>query len=153
VKIKKILKWTHIDILVFKETDQKYIEELFKKPNGIEFIFDQIQVAKARLEHIKPKVILVANTKARQFMGKDRIKFKDENREDENVWMGLNFQFDEELGCDVIQASDGKPSALEGTPVFFSSMLSGQRALDRGSWERLVWQIRRVLNHPITFEK
>ena len=145
------LKWTHIDILAFKETDQKYIEELFKKPNGIEFLFDQIQVAKARLEHIKPKVILVANAKARQFMGKDRITFLDEdNREDENVWMGLNFQFDEELGCDVIRKSDDTPEAIEGTPVFFSSMLSGQRALDRGSWERLAWQIRRVLEQNVS---
>jgi uracil-DNA glycosylase len=143
--VDKSLKWTHIDILVFKETDQKYIEELFKKPSGVEFIFKQIELAKKRLEHIKPKVILVANTKARQFMGKDRIIFKDEKRPHENVWMGLNFEFDEELGCDVIRASNETPKELEGTPVFFSSMLSGQRALDRGSWERLAWQIRRVL--------
>lgn len=143
--IDKSLTWTHIDILVFKETDQKYIDELFKKPNGVSFIFEQIEIAKKRIAHIKPKVILVANTKARQFMGKDRIVFKDEGRPDENVWMGLNFEFDEEMGCDVIRASTDTPEALEGTPVFFSSMLSGQRALDRGSWERLAWQMRRVL--------
>ena len=144
--IDKSLKWTHIDILVFKETNQKYIDELFKKPNGVNFIFEQIKIAKERLAHIKPKVILVANTKARQFMGKDRIEFKDKGRSDENVWMGLNFEFDDELGCDVIRKSDETPEALEGTPVFFSSMLSGQRALDRGSRERLVWQIKRILN-------
>jgi len=151
--VDKSLKWTHIDILVFKETDQKYIDELFRKPKGVEFIFDQIEVTKKRITHISPKVILVANTKARQFIGKDRIEFKDENREDENVWMGLNFEFDEELGCDVIRKTDDTPEVLEGTPVFFSSMLSGQRALDRGSWERLAWQMRRVLNHPATCKK
>lgn len=35
-------------------------------------------------------------------------------------------------------------SFLEGTPVFFSSMLTGQRALDLGSLERLEWHIRFV---------
>jgi hypothetical protein len=78
-------------------------------------------------------------------MGKDRIVSEDKDRPDENVWMGLNFKFDEDLGCDVIQASKDTPVELVGTPVFFSSMLSGQRALDRGSWERLAWQMRRVL--------
>lgn len=35
-------------------------------------------------------------------------------------------------------------SFLEGTPVFFSSMLTRQRALDLGSLERLEWHIRFV---------
>jgi hypothetical protein len=30
-------------------------------------------------------------------------------------------------------------------PVFFTSMLSGQRALDRRSYERLVWHIKRAV--------
>lgn len=35
---------------------------------------------------------------------------------------------------------------LKNTHFFFSSMLSGQRALDIGSRERLLWQIKRVFN-------
>ena len=31
------------------------------------------------------------------------------------------------------------------TQLYFSSMLSGQRALDKGSWENLVWLIRNYL--------
>ncbi|MEY3784343.1 MAG: hypothetical protein RLZZ230_665 [Candidatus Parcubacteria bacterium] len=30
-------------------------------------------------------------------------------------------------------------------PVFFTSMLSGQRALDRWSYERLVWHIKQAV--------
>ena len=55
--------------------------------------------------------------------------------------MGLDFEFDEEFGSHRVK----NIKELEHTHFFFSSMLSGQRALDLGSRERLVWQVRRVL--------
>jgi hypothetical protein len=54
--------------------------------------------------------------------------------------MGYEFEFDEKLGTDrIITKGD-----LFGIPIFFSSMLSGQRALDTGSEKRLIWHIKRV---------
>ena len=52
----------------------------------------------------------------------------------------FDFCFDEEIGTYRIVNN----SSLEGTPVFFSSMLTRQRALDLGSLERLEWHIRFV---------
>jgi hypothetical protein len=58
------------------------------------------------------------------------------------VWMDFDFEFDENLGTHKIVNN----SELENVPVFFTSMLSGQRALDNGSYQRLIWHIKYVLN-------
>lgn len=46
----------------------------------------------------------------------------------------VDFKWDEELGT----------YTYKNNPFFFSSMLTGQRALDNGSFERLVWHIKKV---------
>ena len=48
---------------------------------------------------------------------------------------GYDFVFNDDIGTYL----------WNNTPVFFSSMLSGQRALDIGSMERLKWQVKRAL--------
>ncbi len=126
--------WTHIDLLVFLERNQAYIHKtLFKVDYGLAFILAQLDIAKKRLEYLHPKIILVSNTMARELLGKNKHTVKGE---DLAVWMG--FDFDAELGTFRIVNNEH----LEGTPVFFSSMLSGQRALDNVSKERLVWHMK-----------
>lgn len=133
-------QWTHLDVFAFRETNQKYIEtDLLKNEVSVAFLYEQLMVAKERILHIKPKVIVVSNALVRMFMGKQR--FEAEGKE-YGVWMGLRFEFDHEIGTDVIT----EPAELKGTHVFFTSMLSGQRALDNGSKQRLVWHVARALN-------
>jgi len=55
--------------------------------------------------------------------------------------MDFGFEFDDEIGTYRIIKND----KLKHTPVFFTSMLTGQRALDLGSYERLIWHILFVL--------
>ena len=109
-------------------------------PEGCQFLMEQLEVAKQRLIHISPKVVVVANSLARQFTGKDRFEDKGIAQ---NIWMGLDFEFNEEFGSHRVKNIE----ELAHTHFLFSSMLSGQRALDLGSRERLVWQVRRVLNY------
>ncbi len=131
------ITWTHLDLMVFRETDQKFIEtSLFNNKQGLEFIMDQLQIAKNRIELIQPKIIVVSNALARRLMGKDRS-----NDGKHNVWMDFLFHFDKEKGTDKILNNN----ALPNTHVFFSSMLTGQRALDNGSRERLIWHINKLL--------
>ena len=74
---------------------------------------------------------------ARHFTG-----FEKNQEQTQGVWMGFDFVFDEKLGTHkIVNNSD-----LDNTPVFFTSMLTGQRALDKGSFERLNWHINFVLN-------
>ena len=129
--------WTHFDLLFFRETNQRYVNELLKKTNGVEFIYRQLEVSKKVLIEAKPKVLIISNTMARHFTG-----FEKNQEQTQGVWMGFDFVFDEKLGTHkIVNNSD-----LDNTPVFFTSMLTGQRALDKGSFERLNWHINFVLN-------
>ena len=133
-------KWTHLDIFVFRETNQNYIQDtLLRSKEGVSFLYDQILVARKRIMHTKPRVIVISNALVRMFTGKERILKS--TGEELGVWMDFHFVFDKHLGTDVITT----PAELAGTPVFFTSMLSGQRALDNGSKERLIWHISKIL--------
>jgi len=135
----KNLTWSHIDMLVFRETQQSFIKnKLLKTVEGIQFINKQLIISKQILEYLNPKIIVVSNTAARHFLGRDKYEKKGKEF---GVWMGYDFEFDYNLGTDkIINNSKINPY------VFFASMLSGQRALDKGSKQRLIWHIDNVLN-------
>lgn len=124
-------------MLVFRETQQSFIKRsLLRKESGREFVQKQLGIAKKIIEHLNPKIIVVSNTQARAFIGAD--KYYNPNVKYGNVSMGYEFDFDINKGTHKIKG--------EFTPyVFLTSMLSGQRALDKGSRERLVWHINKTL--------
>lgn len=133
-------QWTHIDIFAFRETNQKYIENtLLKSEIGVQFLYEQLMIARKRILKIKPKVIVVSNALVRMFSGKERQLLQ--NNTEVGVWMDFKFHFNKEIGTDEII----EPNELAGVKVFFTSMLSGQRALDNGSKERLIWHIAQNL--------
>lgn len=136
----KKVTWSHLDMLVFRETQQSFIDDvLLKSAKGVDFVYKQLMISKQILEYLNPKIIVVSNTSARGFLGRD--KFKNKKGEELGVWMGYDFEFDYEIGTDkIVKHSTIKPYA------FFTSMLSGQRALDNGSKQRLVWHINKALN-------
>lgn len=126
--------WQHLDLLAIRETDQKKVTELLKNKIGLDFVTANLNLTKEILELSSPKTIVVENTLSRKFLGKDK-------KEDSNIWLGYDFEFDEKIGTDRIKS---KNSNLYDIPVFFTSMLTGQRAMDNGSFERLKWHIRKV---------
>lgn len=126
--LKYDISWTHFDLLILRETQQSEVKKICLKPDVREFIKRNLALSKLVIENSKPKIIVVANT-----MSKELLKSPE--------WSGYSFDWDDEIGTYRF----AKETALSGTPVFFSSMISGQRALDIGSRERLIWQIRRTL--------
>lgn len=137
----RAISWTHIDLLAIRETQQSFVDNyLFKTERGVEFVNAQLAVAKELIEYIKPKVIVASNTLARELLGRNKKTIAD-GRE-VGVWMDYKFEFDKVLGTDKIVSEDN----LNGTPVFFTAMLSGQKALDRGTFQRLAWHIDSVLS-------
>jgi len=115
------MPWSHIDLLFLRETDQKNVKQLMRDKIGHEFYMKQLAISKEIIELAKPQLIVINNTFAREL-----FQFKT--------------VFDEQIGTHRIFGN----IALEGTPVFFTSMLTGQRALDLGSYERLKWHIKQV---------
>ncbi len=126
IAVKTKIEWSHLDLLYIKQTDQKIVKSIFGDSIGNEFLRKQLEISKSIIEKSKPKVIIVSNAYARTlFIGECKI---------ETV-------FDDTLGTHKIINN----LSLEDTPIFFTSMLTGQRALDNGSYERLVWHIKYVL--------
>lgn len=134
------LPWSHLDLLVLRCTNQSGVKELLNSEVGLQFLHRQVMISKQILLLVQPRIIVVTNSLSKEFLGKNQ-------KDGKGIWMGYNFSFDEEIGTDRIISND----ILNGTPVFFTSMLSGQRALDLGSKDRLVWHIKKVnsllLNH------
>lgn len=126
--------WTHMDLFYFQETNQKHVNfYLNHSDQSRDFLKMQLEISKQILEGIKPKVIVISNALARDFFGTNMP-----------VNLGYTFEFDLDLGTHMITS---KNSNLFGVPVFFTSMLTGVRALDNGSFERLIWHINKILTH------
>jgi len=136
------IKWTHYDLFVFRETNQSNIKKIFKSnEEGRNFLFQQLEVLKERLVKTQPKIIVASNALIRTFLGMNAKT--DSKGIKTGVWLGdwIKFEFDKTKGTYIIQ----QPNELKGIAIFFTSMLSGQRALDIGTRERLVWHIAAVL--------
>jgi hypothetical protein len=88
------------------------------------FALDQLAIFKDALIAVKPKCVVVSNAFGSEIV---RKYFKE------------NIQWDEEKGFHWFKSGDIK------VPIFFTSMLSGQRSLDRWSYERLVWHIKQAV--------
>lgn len=131
--------WAHTDLLFFRETNQKFVNQLLNLDIGKEFIKKQLEISKQIIIQTKPKLIIVSNALARDLMG---VFIKDdENIEIREPSMQFKFKFDDDLGTHKII----NQKELENIPIFFTSMLTGQRALDLGSYKRLLWHIKYVL--------
>lgn len=120
-------KWEHIDLFLMRETKQKNIKRLiFKnKSNKLnEFAKNQLEIFESIINILNPNLIIVSNVLASKIF----------------ISYFKNNYFDEKFGCHVTQFTDDK------IPTFFSSMLTGQRALDNFSFRRLKWHIKKVIN-------
>jgi hypothetical protein len=130
------LTWGHLDLLYVRDKNQNNIQELIKvsSPKGKEFIYRQLMMTKKVVDEIcksNVKMVVVNNSLARDFLGHNRPEAYDDS---EVHWMNYNFIWDNKLGT----------YRYKNIPFFFTSMLTGQRALDNGSFERLKWQLERT---------
>ena len=116
--------WTFLDLLCIRETKQRSIENFYKKEP--DFIKQQLEISKEIIKEINPEIIVVCDTFARNLLKSNMMNFE--------------FEFDDTIGTyRIINNPDFKD-----TIVFFSGMLTGQRALDNGSFERLKWHLNKV---------
>jgi len=122
------IKWTHFDLLILRETKQAIIRKLSSKSEIREFVKRNLEISKSIIENSKPKIIVVVNTMSKELLISPK-------------WCGYSLYWDNDIGTYRFS----KETLIPDTPVFFSSMLSGQRALDKGSRERLAWQIRKTI--------
>jgi hypothetical protein len=133
--------WTHLDLFFIRESKQKLIDNLtFDK---IPFLSKQLDISFEIIENAQPKLIVVPNALASEFFG----KMKKRHYAFDKIWKGHEFFFEDNECCNKKRTFDDSIGTYrifiggKSVPILFSSMLSGQRALDIGSYERLKWQI------------
>jgi hypothetical protein len=122
------IEWTHLDLFYFQHTNQKFVTHLQRSSDQTRaFLNDQLVVTKKILNSVKPRIIVINNAQAGDiYMNNEILNYKNK------------LEFDEQYGTYILNDKDSK------IPVFFTSMLTGQRALDLGSYKRLIWHINFV---------
>lgn len=103
------------------------MKNMMKKGMYSDFWKNQLKLTKLLVHELKPKIVVVPNAFASEIFIKEfdvQPKSKDP---------------DEDTGHHFVSIGGNK------TPLFLGSMLSGQRALDVYSRQRLSWHIRKAL--------
>ncbi|MDO4994364.1 MAG: hypothetical protein Q4E32_05115 [Bacteroidales bacterium] len=122
--------YSFLDILAVRHTRQADVKDLVSKDSAFkDFCQKQFDVFKEILCTAQPRIIVVCNAYAREWMTDKAL----------NKYAFELYDFDDKIGTYRIKSSD---SRIDKVPVFFSGMFSGQHALDKGSLERLEWHIR-----------
>ncbi|WP_345969097.1 hypothetical protein WCX72_06865 [Sulfurimonas sp. HSL1-6] len=116
--------YEHIDLFLIRETNQAKLKGIIFTKGEMLSVFanKQIDIFHRILLEINPRVIVVANALASQII---QTKF--------------DTKIDNEKGCHIL------PLNGKAVPIFYTSMLTGQRALDTFSFERLKWHVHYVM--------
>ena len=121
-----------VDMFLLRETSQENLEPYIcenKKCNNSPRLNDfgkkQFDLLVKIIQTINPKIILVADALASKI-------FKNE--------LSSSLKWEGKIGTYVLSMKN------VNCPVFLSGMLSGQRALDLFSKERLIWHMKKVLH-------
>lgn len=121
--------FAHQDLFFVKHTSQAEVLEMKKV---LQDFFDaQLTVSKGLIEMAKPVLIVVANASA------------------SSIFKGLfgNQQWNNDLGAYLMRMGDSY------VPVLYTGMITGQRALDNGSYESLIWHICFILKNFLLIQK
>jgi hypothetical protein len=137
-------EWDHIDLFFCRTENQAELKKIIYKKGGKKLIeelnsFGEVQLMESLrlIKKLKPSIIIVTNAFSSAII---------KNNELNNIIQIDDSKFEEE-GFDRIK-NESK------TPIIFSGILSGQRALDKESRRRLVWQIGKALEKkPIDMNK
>jgi len=114
--------FAHIDLFHCRRTSQSQLVKILKKEDYKDFINKSVEILNKLIVQINPKIIIVENAKTRDILSN---------------YFPLITEIDDIYGT---------PLFNEKIPVFFTSMLTGQRALDLGSYHRLVWHIKHCIS-------
>jgi hypothetical protein len=118
--------YEHIDLFLYKLTSQEEFKKLIYEDGELnQFAIDQLHIFDEVLTATKPRVIVIANAH-----GSEIVHSRFSGR----------LTYNKNKGFHYFTLSNGNQ-----VPIFFSSMLSGQRSLDVWSRQRLTWHIGKAL--------
>ena len=126
----------HHDLFFVRERNQATLLNLIDDAARKEVFNKQLQISEEIVKAADPRIIVVVNAgvsnliKAKHVFGFNPTPY----------WWG-------KLGVDMLQIN-GK-----NTPILFTGMLTGQRAIDNGTYKSLMWHIKFVLDNEEHYRK
>ncbi len=125
------VSFEHLDLFPVRETSQKLVTKLIgQNQDFTDACFD---IFLSTLNQISPKAIIIENSFIRD------VLINSSHPEIRNYFPRFefkSFKFNEV----------GTPINKHGMAVYYTSMLTGQRAIDLGSYNRLIWSLNKFLN-------
>lgn len=105
---------------------QHVVQDIVNDPDSQEFVEEQLRQFRMIVDGASLRVIVVVNALASHLIRSGRA-------------LGA-LDDDDVLGVAMYKIGEKR------VPVFYSGMLSGAHTIDNGSFDRLVWHIKYVLN-------
>lgn len=125
--------WNHIDLFAIRHTNQSEVVNALglNAVSGLSssFVREQLDLAYALMEALLPPAVVIVNAFGSTIVKRDLTQ------------RTPNFAMDNETGFYWVTLNDRR------VPFFFSGMLTGQRAIDNHSLERLIWHVRHALTY------
>ena len=121
-----ISSFSHVDMFSVRSRLQHVVQDIVNDLDSQGFVKEQLRLFRMIVDGASPRAIVVVNALASHLIRKGRA-------------LGA-LDYDEELGVAMYKNGDKR------VPVFYSGMLSGAHAIDNGSFDRLIWHIKYVLN-------
>jgi hypothetical protein len=148
----------YLDLFYFRG-EQKVLNYFRKEPLGITFLVEQLTITQRQLEKIKPKLIIVFNKAAHDYLGRN---IKQKTNATSNVWLGYDFDdiqingFENKEDLKIIKGlvqSDGRiakdditKTNLEGTLIYFSKYLGRAK---KETKEQISENIRKIIQSEV----
>ena len=147
--------WNHVDLFPFRKSNQnelisdleldKNVLEVTSENTKKDLIKDCINIFLGFVEYLEPEVIVVVNGFiSRKIMENDGSYYISDYKSSikvaptENRYFGLYLSKNSNESHRILKIRNE-------FPLLLSSMLTGQRALDLSSRERLIWHIGQIL--------
>ena len=121
-----ISSFSHVDMFSLRSRPQHVVQDIVNDPTSQGFVDEQLKLFRKIVDGASPRAIVVVNALASHLIRTRRALDA--------------LDYDDILGVDMYKIGDKR------VPVFYSGMLSGAHAVDNGSFDRLIWHIKYVLN-------
>lgn len=125
------VKIEHLDLIPIRETSQSLVAGIIGQNH--EFKTACLDLFYQTIELINPKAVIIENSVVRDMVlssADQRIK---------NYFPDYSFKH-------FINSDVGTPINDNGVAIYYTSMLTGQRAMDLGSYHRLLWSLNKFFS-------
>lgn len=126
-----ISMFSHVDMFSLRSRPQHVVQDIVNDPDSQGFVEEQLRLFRMIVDGASPRAIVVVNALASHLIRTGRA-------------LGA-LDYDDVLGVAMYKIGEKR------VPVFYSGMLSGAHTIDNGSFDRLIWHIKYVLNMQSVF--